>query len=171
MRDIANIVAISSLIFYCIGMFCKNAGKTLILFAIGDFIYALSYVLLDDYVTACTFILGIVVSAYLGYLGVKNKKTPIYIYVIFEICEVIAFLIFYTGPAEFLVLLANVVFIFFACLNKKDLFNLAVLFFAVTLLVYNIIIGFVLGIIIETVMIITTLIEIILDLYRKKSSK
>ena len=77
MKDIANIVAISSLIFYCIGMFCKNAGKTLILFAIGDFIYAMSYILLDDFVTACTFILGIVVSAYLGYLGVKNKKTPI----------------------------------------------------------------------------------------------
>ncbi|MBQ7307282.1 MAG: YgjV family protein [Clostridia bacterium] len=171
MKIIANIVAISSLLFYCGGMFSKITGKTLIVFAIGDFVYELSYVLLNDFVTASSFILGIFVSACLGYLGIKNKKTPIFVYVLFELLEIASFIIFYTSPLEYLVLIANFVYVFFACLNNKVLFDYSVLVFAICLLVYNILIGFVLGIVIEAVMLITTLIEIILAYRSKKLQK
>lgn len=161
MKILANIVALTSLIAYCIGIFSKKNGITLICFTIGDFIYALSYCLLKDFLTASSFLLGMIISLVLGYLSIKDKKTPISIYIIFEILEIISFAVFFKSYSEILVLIANVVYVFFACLNYELPFKYSILVFGVLLLVYNLINMFILGIIIESVILITTIIEII----------
>ena len=132
-------MALSSLIAYALGVFSKKNSTLLILFATGDFIYAMSYIILKDYLTASTFILGIVICLVIGIRECKNKgETPKYLYVIFEILEIISFCITYTGPAEFLVLVANITFVFFSCYNRYLPLKYATLFFGVLLLIYNI---------------------------------
>lgn len=161
MKVLANIVALTSLVAYCIGIFSKRNGVTLICFTIGDFIYALSYCLLKDFLTASSFLLGMVISLVLGYISIKDKKTPISLYIVFEILEIISFIVFFKSYSEILVLVANVIYVFFACLNKELLFKYSILVFGILLLVYNLVNMFVLGIVIESVILVTTIIEII----------
>ena len=170
MKIIANIVALSSLIFYSIGIFSKKNGVTLITFAIGDFIYAMSYILLGEHLTASSFILGILVSIILGYISLKKIKTPIAVYIITEIAEIISFIIFYSSTTEYLVLIANLIFVFFACYDNEILLKYSVLLFSCLLLIYNIINFFPLGIAIECFILIVTIIEIVLY-YIKRNKK
>ena len=114
MKTVANIVAISSLIAYCVGILNKKNSILLISFAIGDLIYATSYIILKDYVSASTFLLGIVSSILLGYFSFKKIKTPIYVYVILETLVIVSFVVFYTSPTEIFVVIAHFIFTFFS---------------------------------------------------------
>lgn len=161
MTTLANIIAISSLALYAIAVFSKRTGITLIFFGVGDFVYAISYIVLGDYLTASTFILGIFISILLGVISIKNKKTPVYMYVIFEICEVLSFVLFYDNLTDIIVLVANLVYVFFACYNDEKLLKYSVLFFGALFLIYNIINFFAVGIIIEAMILLMTITDIV----------
>ena len=164
---IANVIAILSLIAYCYGIFNGKNSVLMICFAIGDIIYSLSYVLLGEYLTASSFILSIFLSFTLGIFSHKKIKVPIYVYIIAEILEIISFIVFYNSPLEFIVLIASMQIVFFECYDNEIMLQYSIALFGILLLIYNILISFVLGIIMESVILISTTIEII-RYYRKK---